>query len=385
MTLHHLIVSALAAALLLAVAADARAAESSALRIYVGTYTSAKSKGIHLLRLDLASGRLTYEALAAETANPTFLAIHPNGRFIYAAGEVSQFNNQPTGVVTAFAINPATGMLDMLNQQPSGGRGACHVSVDPTGRVVLVANYGGGNVAALPIEADGRLRPPSATIQHEGSGPNPRRQRQPHAHAINPDPAGRFALAADLGIDKIMIYRLDAAAGTLAPNDPAFATLAPGAGPRHLSFHPNGRLSYVINELDNTITAFAYDARNGGLTQIQTINTLPAGFEASNTTAEVVVHPGGRFIYGSNRGHDSIAAFSIDEQTGRLAAIGHYPTQGKTPRNFNIDPSGRYLVVANQNTDNLAVFRIDTATGRLDLASTLEGVGAPVCVRFLRQ
>lgn len=384
MILHHVSIASLALAILLAMAMDAPAAEPSSLRVYIGTYTSAKSKGIYLLKLDLQTGKLTKEGLAAETTNPTFLAFHPSQKFIYAAGEVGQFEGKPTGMVTAFSIDPATGLLTMLNQQPSTGRGPCHVSVDPSGKVALAANYGGGSIAALPIDPDGRLKPATTSIQHEGSGPNPRRQEKPHAHSINPDPAGRFVFAADLGIDRIMVYRLDPAAGTLTPNDPPFASVTPGAGPRHFSFHPSGKVAYVINELLNTITVFAYDAQRGSLSELQTVKTLPADFSGNSTTAEVVVHASGKFVYGSNRGHDSIAAFSVDAQTGKLTPIGHYSTQGKTPRNFAIDPTGRYLLAANQGTDNIAVYRIDDASGKMELVDTLADVPAPVCVRFLR-
>lgn len=351
--------------------------------VYVGTYTGDKSKGIYLYRLDMASGQLQEVGLAAEVVNPTFLAIHPNGRFLYSAGEIGNFQGKPTGVVSAFAIDRATGKLTLLNQQPSGGRGACHVIVDRTGRCLLVANYGSGSAASIPIGDDGRLGEPGTVVQHEGKGPNEKRQEGPHAHSAAIDPGNRFAYVADLGIDRLMIYRLDAQKGTMTPNDPPYAAVAPGAGPRHFTFHGNGKHAYVINELANTITAFEHDPATGKLTGIQTVNTLPDDFAGANTTAEVVVHPSGRFVYGSNRGHDSIAIFACDPQTGRLTIVGHESTRGKTPRNFNIDPTGQYLIAANQGSDTMIVFRIDQASGRLKAVGDPVAAPTPVCIKFL--
>jgi len=357
--------------------------KSGTLRVYVGTYTWAKSKGIYLLRMDLATGALSKPEIAAEATNPTFLAIHPSRRFLYAVGEIGNFAGSRNGSVSAFAIDPESGKLAPLNQQPSGGSGPCHVTVDKGGKNVLVANYSAGSVAVLPIGDDGKLAPPSDIIQHKGSGPNPKRQEGPHAHSINLDPAGRFAFACDLGLDKVMVYQLDPAKGKLTPNDPPAAKVAPGAGPRHLAFHPNGHFAYVINEMASTITAFAYDADRGVLSEVQTVSALPAGFTGENTTAEVQVHPSGRFLYGSNRGHNSIAMFTIDTETGRLTAAGHQPTQGKNPRNFGIDPTGAYLVAANQDTNNLVVFRIDPKTGGLEPTGSTADVPLPVCVKFV--
>jgi 6-phosphogluconolactonase len=259
------------------------------------------------------------------------------------------------------------------------------VIVDRQGRNVLVANYGGGSVAVLPIGADGRLQAPSSVVQHTGSSVDPNRQKEPHAHSINVDADNRFAYAADLGLDKILIYRFDVAKGTLTPNDPPFAQVEPGSGPRHFAFHPQGRFAYVINEMRCTVTAFAHDAARGGLSAIQTISTLPQGQSVQKgfSTAEVQVHPSGRFLYGSNRGHDTIAVFAIDEKTGRLTPVHHEPTQGSTPRNFGIDPAGRFLLAANQRSDTVVVFRIDAATGRLAPAGHRIEVGAPVCVKFV--
>lgn len=360
-------------------------AVSAPIAVYVGTYTKKKSKGIYLFRLDPTSGSLTPRGLAAETTNPSFLALHPNCRYLYAVSEISDFGGKKSGGVSSFSIDDTTGYLTRLNQQPSGGVGPCYVTVDPAGRNVLVANYSSGSVAALPVDDDGKLREPSATIQHTGSSIDPKRQTKPHAHSINLDPSGRIALAVDLGIDKVMLYRLDSDSGTLTPHDPESASIKPGGGARHLAFHPNGRFAYVNHEMGDAVTAFAWDADLGTLTPLGTVSTLPAGFTGDSTTAEVLVHPSGRFLYVSNRGHDSLAIFRIDPESGTLTPIGHEPTQGKTPRGFAIDPTGRYLIVANQESDNLVVFRIDAETGKLEATGPPHSVGTPVCVRFMPQ
>lgn len=351
--------------------------------VYFGTYTGAKSKGIYVSRLDLKTGKLTPAELAAETKSPSFLAIHPSRRFLYAVGEVNDFGGKPGGAVTGFSINPQTGQLTLLNQQTSGGAGPCHLVVDKAGKNVLVANYGGGSVEALPLREDGLLGGPSAFIQHTGSSVNPSRQKEPHAHSINLDAANRFAAAADLGLDKVLIYKFDTAKGTLVPNDPPSASVKPGSGPRHFAFHPSGRYAYVINEIVCSVTAFAYDAGRGILSEIQTISTLPGEVQRGYSTAEVQVHPSGKFLYGSNRGHDTIAVFSIDEKTGKLTRVENEPTQGKTPRNFGIDPTGQFLLAANQNSDTVVVFRIDAKTGALNPTGQTADVPAPVCVKFL--
>jgi 6-phosphogluconolactonase len=356
--------------------------ESDSLTVYLGTYTRGDSQGIYLARLNLTTGELKLAGLAAETKNPSFLAIHPNRRFLYSVGEISDFQGQRTGAVNAFRIDRQTGKLELLNQQSSGGAGPCHLVVDPPGRNVLVANYGGGSVAALPIRDDGGLGESTAFVQHEGSSVNPRRQGGPHAHSINLDAANRFAFVADLGLDKILVYRFDAARGTLTPNDTPWAAVAPGSGPRHFAFHPGGKVAYVINELLSTVTAFAYDADRGVLEEVQTISTLPDGFDGDNTTAEVQVHPSGRFLFGSNRGHDSIAVFAIDPDSGRLSAVEHESTQGHTPRNFGVDPTGRYLLAANQNSDSVVVFRIDANSGALTPTGQKIEVPSPVCIKM---
>ena len=353
--------------------------------MYFGTYTGEKSKGVYVSRLDPATGALTPPELAAETASPSYLAVHPSNRFLYAANEVRSFAGKESGSVSGFSVDRTTGKLTALNQEASVGRGPAYAVVDRAGRNVLVANYGGGSVAVLPIGPDGMLKPASAFVQHTGSSVDPRRQRAPHAHSINVDPANRFAYAADLGLDKLLIYRFDAERGSLVPNDPPFASVRPGAGPRHFAFHPSGRFAYVINEIDVTITAFASDPERGALTELQTVSTLPLGetVQTGFSTADVQVHPSGRFLYGSNRGHDSVVVFAIDQKTGRLTYLQNVPTQGSTPRGFGIDPSGRYLLAANQRSDSVVVFRIDQETGRLTPTGRPIEVGSPVCVKFI--
>ena len=380
-----------AAIAVLTVAAFGQGCRSSSaggdMLVYFGTYTGEKSKGVYVSRLDLASGALTPPELAAETASPSFLAVHPSQNFLYAANEVSEFQGKASGSVSAFAIDRNTGRLTALNQQPSVGRGPAHLVVDKAGRNVLVANYGGGSVAVVPIGTDGALKPPSAFIQHTGASVNPQRQQGPHAHSINVDPANRFAYVADLGLDKVLVYRFDAEKGSLVPNDPPFAAVAPGAGPRHFAIHPNARFAYVINEMSLTVTAFRRDPDRGSLTEVQTISTLPPdqAVEPGFSTADVQVHPSGRFLYGSNRGHDSIVVFAIDETSGGLTHVENRPTQGSTPRGFGIDPTGKYLLAANQRSDSVVVFRIDQQTGRLAPTGQTIEVGTPVCVKFVER
>jgi 6-phosphogluconolactonase len=350
--------------------------------VYFGTYTR-QSKGIYVSRFDAATGKVTPPALAAETANPTFLTIHPSRRFLYAVNETGNFRGQQSGSVSAFAIDRNTGKLTLLNQVASRGTSPAHLTVDRTGKNVLVANYLSGSVAVLPVKEDGSLAEASTFIQHTGSGPNASRQQGPHAHSVNMSPDNRFAIVADLGVDKVFVYRFDPVKGSLAANDPPYAKAAPGAGPRHFTFDPKGVFVYVLNELASTVTEFGYDASRGVLKELQTITTLPRDFTGTNTTAEVQVHPSGKFLYGSNRGHDSIAVFSIDERRGTLTPVERVSTQGKTPRNFAIDPAGAFLLAANQDTDNVVVFRIDPKTGRLTPTGQVLEVGTPVCVKFL--
>jgi len=367
-------------ALLVSTAVNSLADESL---VYFGTYTGAKSKGIYVSRFDSTTGKLSAPELAAETTNPTFLAIAPGEHFLYAVNEVDDIGGKPTGAVSAFALDAQTGKLTPLNQRISGGSGPCHVAVDATGKCMLVANYGGGSIAALPIHADGSLGEATTNIQHSGSGANPQRQAGPHAHFILPSPDNRFALNCDLGLDKVFVYRLDAGAARLSPGDVPFATAAPGSGPRHLIFSPGGKFVYVINEMASTISAFTYDASRAVMTGVQTISTLPKDFSGNNTAAEIAMHPSGKFLYGSNRGHDSIAVFEVDQKTGRLTLVEHQSTQGRTPRHFAIDPTGRWLLAENQASDSVVVFAIDTDTGKLKPTGQIMSIGAPVCAVFV--
>jgi 6-phosphogluconolactonase len=361
-------------------AADAPA--DGTMRVYFGTYTGARSKGIYVSRFDPATGQLSAPELAVATASPSFLALHPNRRFLYAAGETSILNGKRVGAVAAFSVNAKTGRLTLLNKQSSGGEGPCHVAVDRAGKCLLAANYGNGSIAALPIRADGGLAEPGTVIQHHGSSVNPARQAGPHAHFITPDPANRFALACDLGLDQVLVYRLDPAKAALVPNDPPFAAVQPGSGPRHLAFHPSGRFVFLINEISATLTAFAYDAKRGTFKELQTVSTLPEAFAGDKSGAEVQVHPSGKFVYGSNRGHDSIAVFGFDARNGQLTCVEHQATQGKTPRHFALDPTGQWLLAENQDSDSVVVFRVDAGTGRLSATGQTVSVGSPTCAVF---
>jgi len=355
------------------------------LLVYFGTYTGGASKGIYVSRLNRATGALSPPQLAAETPSPSFLAVRAQGDFLYAVNEVNTFEGKPVGSVSAFAIRKDSGLLTALNQRSSAGPGPAHLSLDEDGRTALVANYGGGSIAVLPIAADGRLEGPTQFIQHSGSSVNADRQKEPHAHHILTDPSNRFVYAADLGIDKVLIYRFDAATRSLTAASPAFAAVKAGAGPRHVAIGQSGRFAYVINELDCTITAFRRDSSNGSLTELQTLSTLPPGqtLQRGYSTAEIQIHPGGGFLYGSNRGHDSISVFAIDKTSGRLTYVSNTPTGGKTPRGFGIEPGGGYLLAANQNSDSVVVFTIDRATGRLTPTGATIAVGAPVDVKFV--
>ncbi|QDU59184.1 6-phosphogluconolactonase [Planctomycetes bacterium Pan216] len=351
--------------------------------VYVGTFTRGKngSKGIYVYELDMKTGLLEPVSTASDDQNPGFLAIHPNKRFLYAVNTMPGGKGKNNGGVSAYAIDPKTGKLTFLNRQASEGNGPCHLAVDATGKNVLVANYGSGSIASLPVGPDGKLKKAASAIQHEGSSIHPTRQKGPHAHSINADPDGKFAFAADLGLDQVIGYKIDPSTGKLIPTNSV--RVPAGGGPRHFTFHPSGKFAYVINELNSTITAFVYDPATGMLTPYQNIGTLPLGVVPKNTTAEVQVHPSGKFLYGSNRGHDSIAVFAINEQNGKLTALEHVSTQGETPRNFGIDPTGKFLLVANQNTDNVVVFEIDPETGRLTSTGIEVKIPSPVCVKFL--
>jgi 6-phosphogluconolactonase len=359
-------------------AAD-ESAKAGKMWVFFGTYTGGKSKGIYRSQFDAATGKLSEPALAAETSNPSFLAIHPSKRSLYAVGE----NPSGEGTITAFSLDPDSGALHQLNQKSAGGKAPCHLVVDRTGKNVLFANYTSGNAGVFRLEDDGRLGERSALVQHTGKGSDPGRQEAPHAHSINLDADNRFAFVADLGLDQVFVYRFDADKGTLEKNDPPSVAIDPKSGPRHFAFHPSGRFAYVINEMANTVTAMTYDADKGVLKPIQTITTLPPDYKKNSWTAEVQVHPTGKFLYGSNRGHNSIAIFTIDDKSGKLTAASNQADGIKIPRNFGIDPTGKFMLVANQDGDSVFVFRIDSKTGSLEPTDQKVEVGKPVCVKFV--
>ena len=361
---------------------DGRAAASRELLVYVGTYTSGKSVGIYLYRLDLGDGSLKHAGTTAGVSNPSYITVDRARRRLYAVNEVEEFEGSPGGAVSAFEMEPTSGALRLLNRRRTMGGAPCYVSAADSGRFVLVANYVGGNVAVLPVSEDGSLGDAVDVVQFKGSGPNRERQEAPHAHCVLLDRANEHAYACDLGTDKVMAYRFDRRTGRLTPNEQPSVSLKPGAGPRHMTFHPNGRVAYVLNELDATVTAFKLDPARGTLKELETVATLPANFKVPNTSADIHVAPGGKFLYCSNRGHDSLAAFRIDPGTGRLTLVGHTPTGGKTPRNFAVDPTGAFLLAANQNSDTVVTFRIDPQTGALRATGHKAEVPSPVCLKL---
>ena len=359
-------------------------AEQKAVWFFVGTTTrNSASEGIYVYRMDPATGAPTSVGTAPKVVDPGFLAIHPNGRFVYSVNEVADFQGKRAGGASAFTFDPVTGRMTLLNQQSAVGAGPCHISLDRTGQYAMLANYLGGSVTMLPIQKDGSLGQACDHHEHEGSSIDPQRQKKPYAHSIWPDPANRFVFAVDLGIDKVMSYKLDLAKGKLVPNDVPYVRVPAGSGPRHMDFHPNGKYAYVINELGNTVTCFLYDSARGALIEFDTVSTLPEGYTETSYCADIHVSPSGRFVYGSNRGHDSIAIFSVDQSTGRLALIGLEPTQGNFPRNFALDPSGNWLFVANQNANNIVTFRVDTETGMLSATGQVIEVPRPICIKML--
>jgi len=370
-------------------------AQGDTVMMYVGTYTRresfvvGKSTGIQICKFNTTTGEISFVETIVGISNPSFLVIHPNGRFLYSVSELGErIEGRPAGGIAAFQIDPQTGSLTFINTQPSMGTGPCHVIVDATGRFVLAANYGSGSVVVLPISPDGSLAPSSDFHQHEGSSVNPQRQNEPHAHSINLDATNSFALVPDLGLDKVLIYAFDAEAGKLKPNTAQpWARTKSGAGPRHLDFHPRQRFVYVGNEIDSTLVAFEFDATRGTLKEINTLSTLPDGYEESGAekswVADVHVHPSGNTVYVSNRGHNSIAMFDINQESGAITAAGHTSTKGAVPRNFAIDPTGKFLVAANQNSDDIYVFTIDPKTGSLAETTNSIQVPTPVCIKML--
>jgi 6-phosphogluconolactonase len=362
--------------------------------VYVGTYTEpirfgsgkilqGKGEGIYVYRLDESSGAMELVRVVAGVVNPSYLAFDSTQRFLYAVNELKTYEDQPTGTVSAFAVDPKTGDLAFLNKQLTHGTDPCHVLVDQKRTHVFVANFMSGSVCVLPVQADGSLGEACDFVQHLGSGIDPVRQRGPHAHSVTLDAANRFAFVPDLGLDKLMVYRFDPKRRMLEANSVPWFKMKPGAGPRHVAFHPNGKRAYLINELDSTLTVLAFDGRQGAFKALQVVPTLPDGFQGESTCADVQVSPSGRFVYGSNRGHDSIVVYRVDPRSGRLACIGHEPTQGKTPRSFGIDPGGRFLLAANQDSDMIVTFRIDPRSGKLQATGQVTPVPTPVCVKFL--
>jgi 6-phosphogluconolactonase len=350
--------------------------------VFIGGYTepdrNGRGDGIYVHRMDAATGQLERLRIVGGVANPSFLALHPDGLHLYSV------NGGEASGVSAFALDPAAADLTFLNRQPSQGENPAHLSVDQSGRYVAVANFTGGTVALFPLDPDGRLAPASDVVRHTGPpGQHPTRQDRSHPHQIASDPGGPFALVNDLGLDRTYVYRLDREPGRLVPNDQPFVNAAPGAGPRHLAFHPSRRFVYVLNEIDSTIQLFRYDGQGGILSPVARVSTLPTDWSGENSTAQIVAHPGGRFVYASNRGHDSIAIFAVDEASGRLTAAGHEPTRGRAPRNFNLDPSGAFLLAANQDSDTVVPFRVDGASGRLTATGQVVEAGSPSCVVFL--
>lgn len=382
---RHLLASILGLASLLGSGLDAHAQSAKGREwiVYVGTYTSGQStsKGIMTMRLDRQTGTLSAPQLAIESPSPSFITLDEKRHLLYAVNEVNEFAGAPGGGVSAFRIGPK-GALTKINEQNSGGSGPCFIGLDKKSTFAFVANYGGGSVSVLPIQRDGRLKAATGHIQHEGVGADPERQKGPHAHSINVDPSGRFAIAADLGLDKLFVYAIDTKTGKIAPHTPAAGALAPGSGPRHVAFHPNGKVLYAINELKSTMTVFAWDKKKGALSELQTLSTLPADFKGQSFTAEVQVHPSGRFVYGSNRGHDSISVFAVDAATGKLSLTGTQSTGGSWPRNFRLDPSGTFLLVANQRGNNVVVLKIDQRTGQLSPTGVTAEISAPACIKF---
>ncbi len=363
--------------------------------VYVGTYSEplvfgtgqvvqGLGKGIYCFRFDAAAGALELVRITEGVRNSSYLAFDPTRRFLYCVNEFKEFEGKASGAVSAFAIDPESGDLTFLNMKASHGTDPCHLMVDATGRFLLVANFASGSIAVLPIEPDGSLRKASQVIQHAGSSVNPVRQTGPHAHAVTLDNGNRYLFVPDLGMDKVMIYAFDVATGALTPNaDQPFMATRPGAGPRQMVFHPGGAFAYLINELDSTMTAFRYAAETGSLTELQTLSTLPENFDGVSSCAEVQIAPSGRFLYGSNRGHNSIVIYAIDPAEGTLTLVGHESTQGDIPRNFAIDPTGDFLAAANQDSNNVVMFRVDAGTGKLTPTGNIVEAGTPICVRFM--
>lgn len=358
--------------------------------VYIGTYTRTTSKGIYAWRFRPSSGKLISCGIAAESNDPTWLSLHPNGKFVYVTNELIDYGGERSGSVCAFASDPRNGALTLLNRVSTRGMNPSYSTVDGTGRWLIVDNYGGsvdgpGSVAVFRIQADGRLeQKPACLVPHAGSSIDPKQQRAAHPHATVLSPDNRFLLVPDKGADRVVQYRWDPNSGRLTPNDPPFrAAPVPGSGPRHLAFGVNPRFVYVNHELNSTVTTYSYDLSRGILSPLQTLSTLPKNFAGQSTTAEIEAHPGGKFLYVSNRGHDSIARFAIDRKEGTLKLLGHTPSGGSRPRKTRIDPTGQYMFAGNQNSDNIVIFKIDTETGELTPTGSVLEVPSPACILFV--
>ena len=348
--------------------------------VYVGTYTDKGSKGVYAFRFDPSSGGLSDVSLAATTDNPSFLAVAADNRYLYAVNEINKFNGGETGAVTTFGLDRTSGKLRQLQQVSSLGPGPAHLSIDRSGKYLLVANYDGGSIAVFPIQKDGTLGTRTAFVQHSGSSVNKDRQSGPHAHAIQATPNNKFVLVADLGLDELLVYRFHARTGALSPANPPFLRVAPGSGPRHFAIAPNGKFVYLVNELSSTVAVYSFDGSSGRMTELQTISTLPQPFKGENTTAEITTDAAGKFLYASNRGDDSIAIFAIDLESGKLSPVDRVRTGGQEPRHFTLDPTGNWLFAANQNSNDIRVFRVDPKSGRLTPTSKMVHVNSPVCL-----
>lgn len=351
------------------------------LYLYIGTYTDGESEGIYLYKMNSKTGELKYVSVTGNIDNPSFLAIDKTGKYLYAVKELTEFEGKKSGAIAAYKVDAETKALEFINHTATEGGAPCHLIVDKNNEYVLSANYVGGNACAIKISEDGSLGEITGLVQHKGSGPNTGRQEGPHAHSVNMDPQNKYLFVADLGIDKIMIYKLSEE-GELKENEPAYAETAPGAGPRHFTFHPNGKFAYVINELDNTVTAFLFNDSTGALILIDSYTTLPDNFEGESYCADIHIHPSGNFLYGSNRGDNSIVIFSINRESGKLTLVGHESTRGNWPRNFTIDPTGKLLLVANQKSNDIFVFNIDQVKGTLNYTGNSAKLPSPVCLLF---
>ena len=345
-------------------------------RVYIGTYTGGGSEGVYLLNFDAKTGDIEVEGLAVETGSPSYLVQHPSLPIIYAAASNDS--------IRGFTMDPQSGKLSLINEQPTGGKGPCHVDISPDGKRVVASNYSSGSIGVVAVDETGALGESVAFFQHKGSSANTSRQEGPHAHSANFGPMGKYFVAADLGTDELRIYQYDQQSGQVLPHHHPVTSTAPGAGPRHFCFHPNHKFAYVVNELDNTVTGYTWDMIKGTLNPIQTIGTLPEDFTEQNSTAHITVHPSGKYLYASNRGHDSIAVYGINQDTGELTARGQTSTKGKTPRNFAVDPTGQFLLAANQSTNDVVVLKINQEDGTLSSTGKKVSVTNPVCVLFVR-